>query len=138
MLHLAGVGGNGYLPVKRISKELDISFHFLTKIFQQLTRAELVDSYRGPNGGVRLRCEARTIAVRDIVIALEGSDLFTRCVLGLPDCGEARPCPLHGHWAESRARIEEMLGGKSLTDLGTELRGGGFRLHASDEWIGPE
>ncbi|MBT6581852.1 MAG: Rrf2 family transcriptional regulator, partial [Bacteroidetes Order II. Incertae sedis bacterium] len=49
MLHLAGVGGDVYLPVKRISKDLDISFHFLTKIFQQLTRAELVYSYRGPN-----------------------------------------------------------------------------------------
>ena len=137
MLHLAGVGGDVYLPVKRISKDLDISFHFLTKIFQQLTRAELVDSYRGPNGGVRLRCEVRSIAVKDILVALEGDDLFTKCVLGLPECGEGHPCPLHEHWARSRMQIETMFGGKSLIDLGAELRSGGFRLRATGEWTEP-
>jgi len=134
MLHLAGVGGNEYLSVKKISENLDISFHFLTKIFQQLARAGLVDSYRGPNGGVRLRGEAKMITVRSIVVALDGEDLFTKCVLGLPGCTEDRPCPLHQHWIISRSEIEEMLSGKTLEDVGQDLRSGGYRLKPGAEW----
>lgn len=137
MLHLAGVGCDEYVSVKRISGELDISFHFLTKIFQQLTRSGLVDSYRGPNGGVRVHGNPKNVTVREIVVALDGSDLFTKCVLGLPGCGEDHPCPLHEHWAESRGRIEKMLGGQTLFDLGKNLRSGGFRLRANAVWTEP-
>jgi Rrf2 family transcriptional regulator, iron-sulfur cluster assembly transcription factor len=136
MLHLAGIGGREYVSVKRISETLDISFHFLTKIFQQLARAGLISSYRGPNGGVRLEGDAKTITLRAVVIALDGPDLFTKCVLGLPGCTEDRPCPLHDHWATSRSEIENMLGEKSLDEVGQDLRSGGYRLKAGAEWTG--
>ncbi|MFU8811484.1 MAG: RrF2 family transcriptional regulator, partial [Balneolaceae bacterium] len=41
-----------YVTIKELSDELDISFFFLTKVLQQLTKAELLESYKGPNGGV--------------------------------------------------------------------------------------
>ena len=69
MLHLAGIGGDEYVPVKKISQTLNISFHFLTKIFQQLARAGLISSYRGPNGGVRLEIDASKITVKAVVVA---------------------------------------------------------------------
>ncbi len=134
MLHLAGIGGNEYVSVKKISDTLDISFHFLTKIFQQLARAGLISSYRGPNGGVRLEQNAQNITVRDVVVALDGPDLFTKCVLGLPGCTEDRPCPLHNQWITSRAEIEIMLGKKSLEEVGQDLRSGGYRLRPGAQW----
>jgi len=134
MLHLAGIGGNEYTAVRTISGELDISFHFLTKIFQHLTRSGLVDSYRGPNGGIRLSGDANEISVRDIIVALEGDKMFTECVLGLPGCEESHPCPLHSHWAKVRQEVETMLGSKSLKDIGEDLRSGGYRLKAGAVW----
>ncbi|MDA1029605.1 MAG: Rrf2 family transcriptional regulator [Bacteroidetes bacterium] len=134
MLHLAGIGGDEYVPVKKISQTLNISFHFLTKIFQQLARAGLISSYRGPNGGVRLEIDASKITVKAVVVALDGPDLFTQCVLGLPGCTEDRPCPLHSHWITSRKEIETMLGQKTLAEIGSDLRSGGYRLTAGAEW----
>ena len=44
-----------YHSIRDISDELDISFHFLTKVFQKLTLAGMLESLRGPKGGVRHR-----------------------------------------------------------------------------------
>jgi hypothetical protein len=36
----------------------------------------------------------------EIVVAIDGEDLFRECVLGLPDGGDATPCPLHDEWID--------------------------------------
>jgi hypothetical protein len=36
----------------------------------------------------------------EIVVAIDGEDLFRECVLGLPGCGDATPCPLHDEWID--------------------------------------
>src|SRR5690625_7578709 len=82
-LHLATLKSDGYVSIRAISEELDISFHFLTKIFQKLTQAGILASFRGPNGGVALARPATRITLLDIVIAIDGPELFTECVLGL-------------------------------------------------------
>lgn len=134
MLHLAGIGGNEYVSVKKISETLDISFHFLTKIFQQLAKSNLIDSYRGPNGGVRISGSPGQITVRAVVTALDGEDLFSKCVLGLPGCTKDHPCPLHNNWITSRSAIEQMMSEKTLEDVGADLRAGGYRLKAGALW----
>jgi Rrf2 family protein len=130
MLYLAQAESEGYISAGEIGDRLDISAHFLTKIMQQLTAAGLVKSYRGPNGGLALARSARNISVRDIYAALEGEDLFTECVLGLPECGRQKPCPFHDRWASARDRIEKMMTAQSLADLGEDLRSGTYRLRA--------
>lgn len=128
MLYLAQAGGDGYISAGDIGKHLNISAHFLTKIMQQLTAAGLVKSYRGPNGGLAIAREPASISVRDVYVALEGDSLFTECVLGLPGCGNRKPCPFHDRWAEARERISGMMGDQTLADLGNDLRDGLYRV----------
>jgi len=128
MVYLAAESPAGYRSVRSISSDLDISFHFLTKIFQQLTRAGLLRSYRGPNGGVMLSRPASQITLKQIVVALDGPDLFRECVLGLPGCGDARPCPLHEAWKDVRSELERMLEGRCLDEIGNEVTRGRLRL----------
>jgi Rrf2 family protein len=108
---------DGYVSIGTISEELDISFPFLTKIFQKLNKADLLESRRGPNGGVALTREADNVTLYEIVVAIDGPDLFKECVLGLPGCGEAEPCPLHEQWTDQRSRVETMFRGTSLAEL---------------------
>ena len=105
------------MSIGTISEELDISFPFLTKIFQKLNDAGLLDSRRGPNGGVALTLPAEEITLYEIVVAIDGDDLFEECVLGLPGCGEAEPCPLHEQWADERDRVENMFQNTTLAEL---------------------
>src|SRR5690606_23339032 len=80
-------GGTEYISIGEISEELDISFHFLTKTFQELNRAKLLTSSRGPNGGVALTRPAEDISMLEVIMVIEGDDFFDACLLGLPDCG---------------------------------------------------
>jgi len=44
VLYLASLKMDGYVPIRTMSDELNISFPFLTKIFQMLTQAGLLTS----------------------------------------------------------------------------------------------
>ena len=59
-----------YVPIREISERLNISFHFLTKILQELKRHGIMTSYRGPNGGVSLARPASEITLMDMINAI--------------------------------------------------------------------
>lgn len=116
-LYLATLNREGYVSIGTISEDLDISFPFLTKIFQKLNDADLLESRRGPKGGVALTKSPDDISLYDIVVAIDGAEVFEECVLGLPGCGDAEPCPLHEEWADQRDEIETTFRETTLADL---------------------
>ena len=59
--------------IKEIADRQAIPPRFLEQIFQDLKRAGLVSSRRGPRGGYQLARAAQDIRLGDIVRALEGS-----------------------------------------------------------------
>lgn len=130
MLYLATVDPDGYVSIGTISDELDISFPFLTKIFQQLNDAGLLTSQRGPKGGVALTTPADEVTLYDVVVAIDGDDLFEECVLGLPGCGDERPCPLHDRWADERDRVKDMFQSMTLAEMSKRINGADLRLAA--------
>lgn len=127
-LFLATRPDAAYVPVREISSGLGISHHFLAKILQQLTAQAVLRSYRGPNGGVTLAKPADQIAVLDIVTAIDGSDVFDQCVLGLPGCGEKKPCPLHDEWGSARDHFGRALADTSLGSMADRMIREGHRL----------
>lgn len=117
-----------YVPIREICDTLDLSFHFLTKILQQLTEHGLLTSYRGPTGGVALARDPRTVTVLDLIQCLEGPELFQSCVLGLDGCGDRKPCPLHAAWVGQRKALKDMFSRTSLAEIGKETLLAGMRL----------
>lgn len=130
-LYLSSLEQDGYVSIGTISEELDISFPFLTKIFQKLNDADLLTSQRGPRGGVALTKSPAEVSLYEIVVAIDGDDLFEECVLGLPGCGDKKPCPLHDHWEDERDRIEQMLRQTTLDDMSEKLNQFDVRLVAA-------
>lgn len=119
--------GRKFIPIRELSDELDLSFHFLTKIMQLLTEAKILESFRGPNGGVGLARPARQVTLVDVIAAVDGMALFTECALGLPGCGEKTPCPLHAAWAKRREDLKRMFEKTTLASLAKELDTNAFR-----------
>ena len=132
MLYLVSLDADGFVPIRTLSDELDIEFHFLTKQFQHLSEAGLVYSQRGPKGGIALAKPPSRITLLDIVLAIDGEELFRECVLGLPGCGEREPCPLHGSWATERERLRMMFMGTSLSEMADRIEEKGYRLKFTD------
>ena len=127
-LYLASLQEDGFTPIRAISDELDIEFHFLTKIFRQLTEAGLMHSQRGPRGGIALARSPDRITLLEIVVAIDGDDLFQECVLGLPGCGEQKPCPMHERWAVERERVKKMFTETTLATMAEDIRHQDLRL----------
>ena len=127
-LYLAARTEGNYNPIRKMSDRLEISFHFLTKILQQLTAEGILESFKGPNGGVRLSKPGNEVPLMDIVLAIDGPELLTECALGLPGCGSKNPCPLHDKWAETRNEIRHMLEKTTLTELVKKGKAENLRL----------
>lgn len=111
-----------FTPIKEIATELNLSFHFLTKILQVLTEANLLRSFRGPNGGVGLALPPQQIRLMDIVSAIDGDAMFSSCILGLPGCGEEKPCPLHNDWTKRRAELRRVFETATIAALAKDIK----------------
>ncbi len=107
-----------YISIREMSEQLDISFHFLTKILQGLTQAKLLASYRGPNGGVAFNVPPEKILLLDVIHVLEGEDFFDTCLLGLPGCGEMAPCPMHRFWIKIKGEFKHEFETISIAEIG--------------------
>lgn len=127
-LYVSSRDDDEYVPIRVISGDLGISAHFLTKILQQLTRAGIMKSFKGPRGGVALARPASGISLMEIIEAIDGPELFSECMLGLPGCGERKPCPLHERWAEERARLSRLFSETTLDEIADPIDRKEFRL----------
>lgn len=121
---LATKESNGFITIRDLSDELHISFHFLTKVLQQLTKAELLESFKGPNGGVKLARSADQITFGDIITSIDGKYQEIDCPLGISACGELAPCPLHSQWVELNKNIHQMIGSVTLDELSERQKQG--------------
>ncbi|WP_340102492.1 RrF2 family transcriptional regulator [Rhodohalobacter sp. 8-1] len=117
---LAALEHESYVSIRDLSNELNISFHFLTKIFQKLNAADLLDSKKGVNGGVKLSIPPDQILFMDIVVAIDGTGLMDTCALGLPGCGKKRPCPMHEQWSTIKASLLSTMETTTLEDIISE------------------
>jgi Rrf2 family transcriptional regulator, iron-sulfur cluster assembly transcription factor len=130
-LYVAGQKEREFVPIREISDGLQISFHFLTKILQILTNCGVLKSYRGPNGGVTLATPPEAVSIMQIILAIDGNALFKDCVLGLADCGDHQPCPMHHFWQEERSRISDLFSSTSLADITKEIAAHNYRISGS-------
>lgn len=124
LLYLAGRPPGVYAPVREVAQQRSIPFHFLGKIVQQLTKRGLLISSKGPNGGIALASPANEVTLLQVVEAIDGLDVTTQCVIGLPTCLDANPCPLHIDWRKNRMQILQMLARKTLAQLVAESQSG--------------
>ncbi len=70
--YIAKNQGDGVVLSQSISKEYDIPLEYLLKILQQLVRANVLRSKRGPRGGFSLAKPTSKITMLEIIEAVDG------------------------------------------------------------------
>lgn len=108
--------------IRELTKKIQIPYHFLAKILQDLTYKGLLVSQKGPTGGFALAKLPKDITLFDIVEAIDGAGFTTNCVLGFPDCSEKNPCAVHEKWGEMREDLRAMLVGKNVAQMAKEMK----------------
>ena len=109
--------------LKDIAREVNSPEAFTAKILQTLARNNVIDSAKGPTGGFQIDPEkARHMNLSQIVSAIDGDSIYKGCGLGLSECSEAKPCPVHDKFAKIRDDLKIMLENTSIYELaaGTE------------------
>lgn len=129
MIFIAQNAVNGTkVGVKAIASGIASPEHFIAKILQELSKKNLVQSTKGPNGGFYLDAPSIKASLADIVRMIDGEGFFTGCGLGLKQCSESNPCPLHDQFKKIRQDTLEMLENSRLDMLAEEMNINGLFL----------
>ncbi|MDX1631552.1 MAG: Rrf2 family transcriptional regulator [Thermoanaerobaculia bacterium] len=124
LCHLAGSRVEGRpVPAKEIAGRLEIPYHFLSKILQELARKGILESVKGPGGGFRLLRPPEETSLYDLVTMVEGPVSETECMLGLEFCEDEPPCPMHAFWERHRSLFRSKMESVSLVDLARTAEG---------------
>lgn len=70
--YIADNSKDGAVLASRISKEYNIPMEYLLKILQQLVRANILRSKRGPRGGFTMARPTKEITMLEIIEAVSG------------------------------------------------------------------
>ncbi|WP_442267658.1 RrF2 family transcriptional regulator [Tenacibaculum sp. ZS6-P6] len=104
--------------LKAIAKAINSPEAFTGKILQILTKNNIVSSIKGPYGGFIIEeNKLNEITLANIVSVLDGDKIYTGCALGLKQCNEKSPCPLHHKFIEIREELREMLISNTLHEI---------------------
>ncbi|MFN0728151.1 RrF2 family transcriptional regulator [Polaribacter gochangensis] len=108
-----------------IAQEIDSPSAFTAKILQQLSKANIIESTKGPTGGFIMSQEnLKNQTLADVVTVLDGDKVYNGCGLGLKQCDDQFPCPVHDQFLKVRTELKAMLENTNLYDLAIKIDGG--------------
>ncbi|WP_428741814.1 RrF2 family transcriptional regulator [Tenacibaculum sp.] len=120
------------IGVKQISEDLETPQPFLAKLLQQLTKTNLVSSTKGPNGGFYLSEKDKENAVWDVIKTIDGTSKFDSCFLGLSQCTDETPCPVHFMVSPFKDKLLSSFRDKTIEQFVTEIQQTGKVISIKD------
>jgi FeS assembly SUF system regulator len=110
--------GGMRVSATELASETGLPLPTVQKLVSLLTRAHLLRSARGANGGLQLARPAAAITLADIVEAVEGPIAIASCVeKGRHDCALEGTCGVRPHWGDINATVRDALAAVPLTQL---------------------
>ena len=122
VLYLAKIKSGKMISIKEMAGQLDIPYHYLAKILQNLSNKGILKSVKGRTGGFALRVPVDQITLLDVIDAVDGPAVKYTCVMGFGDCSEENPCALHNEWVRLRTGLFDVLNDKNVIQLAKEMR----------------
>jgi len=116
---VAAASRNGERPtLSDIAERTASPTAFTAKVLQDLVRAGILSSRRGPGGGFDLPpIQARKVSLRMIMDAVGDDAVDTDCVMGLHECRASHPCPLHHNFVQMKQEMARILDTTYVHDL---------------------
>lgn len=118
IMHLAALPEGEIANSQTIAEEQNIPAGFLQKIMRSLTKSQVVNSYRGVDGGFALAKPAEEISLLDIITIMEGPVDLQRCLKD-NSCnkGCAPQCPVHKSLSIIQSDLTQALGKVTFAKL---------------------
>src|SRR6266576_3225444 len=110
----------GLVPAREIAERQQVPLRFLEQQLGALSKAGLVESFRGAGGGCRLSKAPEEVRVADVVDAIEGPFYPMFCLNpGDHTCWQDARCGLQDLWGEVRVAVRGVFERITLAELAT-------------------
>lgn len=111
------------IGITELSEAIDSPKSFTAKILQKLTKDNLlISSVTGPSGGFFLTDQSKKKSLLHVLTLLEDEGIITGCILGLKECSEKNPCPMHAEYKKIKPMLLDMLDHKTIAELASEMK----------------
>lgn len=116
---------NQKVSMKEVAKAIDSPEAYTSKILQQLSRNNIIQSEKGPTGGFFIdKDKINQINLSAIVSAIDGDSIYKNCGLGFNQCNDSKPCVIHHQYKSIRTDLKTMLEETLLVDLSEDIEKG--------------
>lgn len=113
------------VSLKETAKAIESPIAYTSKVLQQLSRNNIINSDKGPTGGFSMdKLKLEEIKLCTIVFAIDGDSIYKGCGLGLKKCNEKMPCPVHHQFKLIREELKKMLETTSVISLAVDFEKG--------------
>ncbi len=121
---------NQKVSLAEIAKAIDSPPSFTAKILQNLTKENgIISSVSGPNGGFYLSKKARKYTIQKVLDSMNEKELVEKCILGLYQCSETKPCPMHNEYKVIKNQLMKLFKTKTIQHLADDTE-------RDELWIG--
>ncbi len=117
MLDLAVYSEGKAVSLRDVAKRQMISDKYLEQIVTPLSKAGLVRSVRGANGGYLLTRHPEEYTVGDILRPLEGDLAPVECATDAEFCQRCNECVTVALWQEIHKAVSQVVDNTTLADL---------------------
>ena len=105
------------ISASQIASRTGLNLPTVSKLLKTLSKAKLVTSIRGSQGGYSLAKKSSTISAAEIIDAFEGPVAITECSASYHSCSLESQCGVGEAWQKINRAIRNTLENISLTDL---------------------
>ncbi len=119
---------NNKFGANEISEHLEIPLRFIAKLLQLLAKRNIISSNKGPKGGFYMTEENLNLKVCDILEVLEIKNVFDSCFLGLTECSDNNPCPVHEIVTDFKTNIFQKFKHQSIKEFSNDIKTNGTYL----------
>jgi len=122
------------LNVESIARALSVSPSYMAKVLQQLVKAGLLLSHRGPHGGYHLARPPAGITLLDIACVFDGASPLYSCGALGKRCRLGPRCLVVRAFRRAETNMQQALRDVTLAKMMAKFT----RQARQAEWLGPE
>ena len=116
MIHLASEQKTLTMPV--LSERLGTPYHHLSKLIQALSKAKLVQTRQGKNGGVQIMGSPDQISLKEVLDVIEGPLRLSECMhRATTTCGLVQTCKLKRTFHDLQTNIETFFASVKISQM---------------------
>ena len=105
------------LSAHALAERVHVEVPTASKVLKLLAGNDLLESYRGANGGYRVSRTAAEISVAEVIAAIEGPIAMTECSVEEGLCAQEDNCGLRSNWQRISLAVAQALRDVSLAEM---------------------